>query len=68
MLKNLALSLLFYRWHDAIFNASPAFSVEIIFCSTNVLPIAAIGNTLVDENLISTEKAGEALKVASCHL
>ena len=29
---------------------------------------AAIGNTLIDENLIPTEKAGEALKVASCHL
>ena len=30
--------------------------------------IAAIGNTLVDQNLISTEKAGEALKVASGYL
>ena len=30
--------------------------------------IAAIGNTLVEENIISTEKAGEALKIASCHL
>ena len=30
--------------------------------------IAAIGNTLVDQNIISTEKAGEALKTASCHL
>ena len=30
--------------------------------------IAALGNTLVEENIISTEKAGEALKIASCHL
>ena len=30
--------------------------------------IAAIGNTLVDQDMISTEKAGEALKIASCHL
>ena len=30
--------------------------------------IAAIGNTLVEENKISTEKVGEALKVASLHL
>ena len=30
--------------------------------------IAAIGNTLVEQNKISTEKAGEALKVASLHL
>ena len=30
--------------------------------------IAAIGNTLVDLNITSTEKAGEALKIASCYL
>ena len=30
--------------------------------------IAAIGNTLVDQNITSTEKAGEALKIASCYL
>ena len=30
--------------------------------------ISAIGNTLVELNLISPEKAGEALKIASCHL
>ena len=30
--------------------------------------IAAIGNTLVDLNITSTEKAGEALKMASCYL
>ena len=30
--------------------------------------IAAIGNTLVDQNLITSNIAGEALKVASCHL
>ena len=30
--------------------------------------IAAIGNTLVEQNKISTEKVGEALKVASYHL
>ena len=30
--------------------------------------IAAIGNTLVEQNKISTEKVGEALKVASFHL
>ena len=30
--------------------------------------IAAIGNTLVEQNIISTEKAGEALKTASCYL
>ena len=30
--------------------------------------ITAIGNTLVEENIISTEKVGEALKIASCHL
>ena len=30
--------------------------------------IAAIGNTLVEMGIISTEKVGEALKVASSHL
>ncbi len=30
--------------------------------------IAAIGNTLVEQNKISTEQAGEALKIASCRL
>ena len=30
--------------------------------------IAAIGNTLVDQNIISTEKAGDALKIASSYL
>ena len=30
--------------------------------------IAAIGNTLVEQNIISTEQAGEALRIASSHL
>ena len=30
--------------------------------------IAAIGNTLVEQNIISTDLAGKALKIASCHL
>ena len=30
--------------------------------------IAAIGNTLVEKNIISTDLAGKALKIASCHL
>ena len=30
--------------------------------------IAAIGNTLVEQNIISTDTAGKALKIASCHL
>ena len=30
--------------------------------------IAAIGNTLVDQKITSTEKVGEALKIASCYL
>jgi NAD-reducing hydrogenase large subunit len=30
--------------------------------------VAAVGSTLVDQNIISTEKAGAALKIASCHL
>ena len=30
--------------------------------------IAALGNTLVEQNKISTDTAGKALKIASCHL
>ena len=30
--------------------------------------IAAIGNTLVEQNIVSTDTAGKALKIASCHL
>ena len=30
--------------------------------------IAAIGNTLVEQNIIAPNKAGEALKIASLHL
>ena len=30
--------------------------------------IAAIGNTLVEQNIISTGKVGEALRIASSHL
>ena len=30
--------------------------------------IAAVGNTLVDQNITSSEKAGEALKIASYYL
>ena len=30
--------------------------------------ITAIGNTLVEQNIISADTAGKALKIASCHL
>ncbi len=33
-----------------------------------ITAIAAIGNTLVEQNIISADTAGKALKIASCHL